>query len=448
MCGVFGMFAESSAPAAELGYMALYALQHRGQESAGMVVCAGDELHVHKGMGLASDVFDDTSLAQLPGSKAIGHVRYARAGAAHVANAQPLWATSRFGPIAIAHDGNLTNSDALRRQLLDTGALLQTTTDSELILHLMGHSGAKSLEDAMAQTTEELVGAYAIVTLTKDLLMGVRDPLGIRPLVLGRMEGGYILASETAAITSIGAEPVRDIEPGELVIIDHQGVRSRKLSQKQRRAFCVFEYIYFARQDSEMEGQNVHLVRKEIGRVLAQEYPLEVDVVIPTPDSSISSAMGYAEEAGIPYEMGLVKNRYVGRTFIQPTQATRQFGVRLKLHPIRSVVKGKRVVLLDDSIVRGTTTANVIRMLRESGALEVHMVVASPPFTNPCYYGIDVPTPGELIASQRTVDEVRRHIDADTLHYLSLEGLQRAVKSQGQLCHACFSGEYPTPVPQ
>ena len=299
----------------------------------------------------------------------------------------------------------------------------------------------------MVDAAKELIGGYAVVAMTPDRLVGMRDPLGIRPLVLGRLEGGHMLASETAAITSIGAEPVREVEPGELVIIDRNGVRSRRLFDRDRRAFCVFEYIYLARQDSEIEGHNVHLIRKEIGRVLARERPLDVDVVIPTPDSSVSSAMGYAEEAGIPYEMGLVKNRYVGRTFIQPTQATRQFGVRLKLHPIRTVVKAKRVVLLDDSIVRGTTTANVIRMLREAGAKEVHMVVASPPFTHPCHYGIDVPTPAELIASRRTIEEVRRHIDADSLHYLSLEGLQKAVEGNGRLCHACFSGTIPPRYP-
>lgn len=447
MSGVFGMFADPSVSAAPLGYMALYALQHRGQESAGLVVTEGDVLHAHKGMGLTSEVFDDASLAKLPGSHAIGHVGYSRSGENHVTNAEPLWATSRFGPAAIALDGSLTNRKLLRERLLDTGALLQTTTDSELILQLMVRSRKKSPEEAMVDAAKELIGGYAVVAMTPDRLVGMRDPLGIRPLVLGRLEGGHMLASETAAITSIGAEPVREVEPGELVIIDRNGVRSRRLFDRDRRAFCVFEYIYLARQDSEIEGHNVHLIRKEIGRVLARERPLDVDVVIPTPDSSVSSAMGYAEEAGIPYEMGLVKNRYVGRTFIQPTQATRQFGVRLKLHPIRTVVKAKRVVLLDDSIVRGTTTANVIRMLREAGAKEVHMVVASPPFTHPCHYGIDVPTPAELIASRRTIEEVRRHIDADSLHYLSLEGLQKAVEGNGRLCHACFSGDYPTEVP-
>lgn len=448
MSGVFGMFADSSVSIAPLGYMALYALQHRGQESTGMVVSTGDELHAHKGMGLAAEVFDDAILAKLPGSQGIGHVGQTRTGKLHVTNAEPLWATSRFGPIGIAIDGSLTNRKPLRQHLLETGALLQTTTDSELILQLMVRSRKNSPEEAMVEAANELVGGYAIVTMTRDTLLGLRDPHGIRPLVLGRLDDGYILASETAAITSLGGEPIRDIAPGELIIIDRDGLHSHRIMPSQRKAFCVFEYVYLARQDSEITGQNVHLIRKEIGRVLARERPLNVDVVIPTPDSSISSALGYAEEAGIPYEMGLVKNRYVGRTFIQPTQATRQFGVRLKLHPIRTVVKDKRVVLLDDSIVRGTTTANVIRMLREAGANEVHMVVASPPFTHPCHYGIDVPTRGELIASERTIEEVRRHIDADSLHYLSLEGLQQAVQGEGRLCHACFSGEYPTPIPE
>lgn len=447
MSGVFGMFGTGALPAAELGYMALYALQHRGQASAGMTICNEGNLQIHKAVGLTSDVFDDEVLSQLPGSKAIGHVRYATREASHVSNAEPLLAMSRFGQISIAHDGNLTNSDALHKALLDDGALLQSRTDSEIILHLIARSQAGNLEEAVVEATKELIGAFALVAMGKDQLIGVRDPLGIRPLVLGRMGEAYILASESAAITSIGAEPVRDIHPGELVVIDKSGIRTRRISGGDRKAFCVFEYIYFARSDSDMEEQNVHLVRKEIGRVLAREHPVEVDVVIPTPDSSISAAMGYAEEANITYEMGLVKNRYVGRTFIQPTQAMRQLGVRIKLHPIRSVVEGKRVVLLDDSIVRGTTTANVIRMLRDTGAKEVHMVVASPPFTHPCHYGIDVPTKGELIATDRTVDEIRRHIGADTLHYLSIEGLQQAVgKRSDELCQACFSGVYPTKV--
>ena len=393
-------------------------------------------LHAHKGMGLTSEVFDDASLAKLPGSHAIGHVGYSRSGENHVTNAEPLWATSRFGPAAIALDGSLTNRKLLRERLLDTGALLQTTTDSELILQLMVRSRKESPEEAMVDAAKDLIGGYAVVAMTRTVWSACAI-LGHPSARSGRLEAGHAglgngshYVDRGRARAGSGAGRACNHRP--------KRVRSRRLFDRTA-GLCVFEYIYLAA-NSEIEGHNVHLIRKEIGRVLARERPLDVDVVIPTPDSSVSSAMGYAEEAGIPYEMGLVKNRYVGRTFIQPTQATRQFGVRLKLHPIRTVVKAKRVVLLDDSIVRGTTTANVIRMLREAGAKEVHMVVASPPFTHPCHYGIDVPTPAELIASRRTIEEVRRHIDADSLHYLSLEGLQKAVEGNGRLLPRLFLG--------
>lgn len=446
MCGIIGLFGVGEA-AAQHAYLGLYGLQHRGQESAGMTVGDGERIRVHKEMGLVANVFTDEVLAKLPGQMALGHVRYSTTGAAHVANAQPLLAFSRFGQISIAHNGNLTNTATLRERLLQEGSLFQTSTDSEVILNLIAQHPSGSFEEAVVKASQQLVGAFALVAMSQTQLIGLRDPLGNRPLTLGRLGGGYVLSSETCAFSTLGAEPVRDIAPGEMVVIDEHGVRSRRLFPVGREAFCVFEYIYFARPDTDFGDRNVHLVRKEIGRSLAREHPVEADVVIPTPDSAISAAMGYAEEAGIEYEVGLVKNRYVGRTFIQPTEALRQLGVRIKLNPIRKVLSGKRVVLLDDSIVRGTTTAKAIEMLRESGAKEVHMVVASPPFTHPCHYGIDVPKPDELIASHRTVEEIREWIGADSLHYLSFEGLYRAVGlPEHATCNACFSGVYPTDI--
>lgn len=447
MSGVFGILGKENVSAAELTFLGLYALQHRGQESAGITVSDGKRVRVHKGMGLVSQVFDDDILRKLPGSLALGHVRYSSAGVAHAANTQPLLALSHFGQLAIAHNGNLTNAKQLREALMQKGALFQTTTDSEVVLNLIATSGTATLEQAVVAAAQALAGAFALVIMGNNQLIGLRDPMGNRPLVLGRLNGAYILASETCALSTIGAERVRDVEPGEMIIIDQNGCRSRKVLTAPREAVCVFEYIYFSRQDSELGDKNIHLVRKEIGRVLAKEYPVDADVVIPAPDSAISAAMGYAEELGIPYEVGLIKNRYVGRTFIQPTDAMRKLGARIKLNPIHPVLEGKRVVLLDDSIVRGTTTAQAIRLLRESGAKEVHMVVASPPFAYTCHYGINVPKPGELIASSRSIDEIREQIDADSLHYLSLEGLNQALGiTEDRLCNACFSGNYPTPV--
>lgn len=449
MSGVFGIFLPDQTVAAELTYLGLYALQHRGQESVGMTVSDGERIRVYKGMGLVSNVFTDEALASLPGSIALGHARYAAAGTPHIANAQPLLALSRLGQIAIAHNGNLTNAAVLRDKLMHEGALFQTSTDSEVILNLIAHHTGDSLEDALADTAKQLVGAATLVSMSTTQLLGYRDPMGNRPLSIGRLKDGYVLASETSAFSTIGAEYVRDVEPGEMVVIDADGLHSKQVMEPKGKAFCVFEYIYFSRPDSEVMERNVHEVRKAIGRILAREHPVDADVVIPTPDSGISAAMGYAEEADIHYEVGLIKNRYVGRTFIQPSQEMRQLGVRIKLNPIRHVIEGKRVVLIDDSIVRGNTTANAIAMVRESGAKEVHMVVASPAFKHPCYYGIDVPAEKDLIAATRSVDEIRALIGADSLHYLSFEGLFEAVGiPQDQLCTGCFSGVYPTDVPK
>lgn len=447
MSGVLGVYLTEEATAAELVYLGLYGLQHRGQESAGIAVSDRERIRIRKGMGLVSQVFEGDELEALPGKIGIGHVRYATTGAPHVVNAQPLVALSHMGQVAIAHDGNLTNGAKLRQRLMRQGALFQTGTDSEVILNLIAQNGGDSLADAFSDTVKILVGSATLIAMSTSQLIGYRDPLGTRPLSLGTVPGGFVLASETSAFSTIGAEYVRDVEPGEMLVVDEQGVKSLRPTESTRQAFCVFEYIYLARPDSELLGQNVHRVRREIGRVLAQEHRVEADVVIPTPDSGISASMGYAQEAGIEYEIGLVKNRYVGRTFINPTQGARQVGVRIKLNPVPSVVKGKRVILIDDSIVRGNTTPKAIRMLRESGAKEVHMVVASPPFLHPCHYGIDVPESGQLVAAERSVEEVCTLIGADSLHYLSLEGLIRAVGiSADRLCTGCFSGVYPTPT--
>lgn len=447
MSGLFGMYSRDRSDAADLTYLGLYALQHRGQESAGMVVSDGSSMRIHKGMGLVSHVFDDETLRSLPGRISLGHVRYATARTAHAANAQPLMSFSRHGRVALAQDGNLTNANALRAQLLERGLAFQTTTDSEVILDLLAVQAGVSLEEAARRAALQLQGAYAICAMSHRCLIGLRDPLGIRPLSIGRSDDAWFLASESCAFDTVGAELVRDVRPGEMVIIDENGLRSVPFAPGVREAFCVFEFVYFARADSVISGKSVHEVRKEIGRLLAREAPIQADVVIPAPDSAASAALGYAEEAGIPYDVGLAKNRYVGRTFTQPSDAMRKRGVHIKLNPIRSALKGKRVILVDDSIVRGTTSRRTIHILKEAGASEVHMAVASPPFTHPCRYGIDVPDANELIAAGRSRDEVRRLIGADSLHYLSFESLYRAIGvSADALCTACFSGAYPTPT--
>lgn len=447
MCGIFGVFAPSSTDAADLTYLGLYALQHRGQESAGIAVSDGTHMRVHKGMGLASQVFDDEVLSRLPGGISVGHVRYSTTGATHLANAQPLQVFSQHGQIALAHNGNLTNTSRLRRKLLDMGSSFQTTTDSEVIINLIAGESDVSLEEAVLRSVRQIVGGYTVAVISNDRLIGIRDPLGIRPLSLGRKGDAWFLASESCAFDTIGGELVRDVEPGEMVTIDENGVRSERFAPHRKDAFCVFEYIYFARPDSVIGGKTVHEVRKEIGRRLARQRPIEADLVIPAPDSALSAALGYSEETGIPFDVGLAKNRYVGRTFIQPTQSMRRIGVQIKLNPIKEIIKGRRVILVDDSIVRGTTSGKTIELLRSAGASGVHMVVASPPFSHPCHYGIDVPTSDELIASQRSVDEICRVIGADSLTYLEFDSLYQAVGITGEkLCTACFGGGYPTEI--
>lgn len=444
MCGVFGMYGSQDG-ATLMTYLGLYALQHRGQESAGIVVSDGKKMRSHKGMGLVSQVFDDEVLAALPGRASIGHVRYTTAGAAHIVNAQPLMAVSRHGPIALAQSGSLTNANLLRGELLQRGFSFQTTTDSEVVLGLVAAHDGPSLEAALRHAAQQLTGAFALCAMSHDRLIGLRDPLGIRPLVIGRSDDAWFLASESCAFDTVGAELVRDVRPGEMVIIDGDGLRSEQFAPGSREAFCVFEFIYFARPDSIISGKTVHEVRKEIGRRLAKQAAIDADVVIPAPESAASAALGYAEATGIAYDVALAKNRYVGRTFIRPTKTLRRMGVHIKLNPIAASLKGKRVILVDDSIVRGTTSRKTIELLKEAGAREVHMAVASPPFSHPCHYGIDVPSADELIASGRSLDEVRRLIGADSLHYLDVESLYEAIGlSGGTLCTACFGGGYPT----
>lgn len=448
-CGVFGLYAPGSA-VARLTYYGLYALQHRGQESAGIAVANGRTIIGEKGMGLVAEVFADTGkLDQMEGHLAVGHVRYSTCGSSVPVNAQPLLVRYRNGALAIAHNGNLINGRLLRRQLEAEGSIFQTTTDSEIIAHLVARSGENDLTTALKKSLPKLEGAYAFILMTPDRLIGIRDPHGIRPLSLGKTASGYVLASETCAFDTIGAEFLRDIAPGEMVIIDQQGLHSERFAPPAEHAMCIFEFIYFARPDSNLLGKNVHLVRKRLGRRLAQEHPVAADLVIGVPDSSLSVASGVAEELGLPYEMGFVKNRYIGRTFIQPSPEMRALGVQLKLNPVRQIVAGKRVVMVDDSIVRGTTSLRIVEMLRKAGAKEVHVLISSPPVIAPCYYGLDISTPAELIAARMSIPEITKSIGADSLGFLSEEGLLAAVDLPEEgFCRACFNGCYLVKPPE
>lgn len=444
-CGVFGVYGQPGA--AMLTYYGLFALQHRGQESAGIVASDGREVKAHKGLGLLTEVFaDPQQLSSWAGHLAIGHVRYSTTGSTSLANAQPLLVRYHGGSLALAHNGNLVNASELRSQLEANGSIFQTTADSEVIAHLIARQGDAPIETAVATAIEQVRGAYAFIFLTEDKLIAVRDPNGIRPLTLGRLGDAYVIASETCAFDIIGAETLSDVAPGEMIVIDRDGLHSQQVVPPGRPALCAFEYIYFSRPDSVLHGVNVHSVRKTLGRELAREHPAAGDLVTGVPDSSLSAASGYAEASGIPYEMGLVKNRYVGRTFIQPSQAERSFNVKVKLNPLRKVVEGKRVVLVDDSIVRGTTTKHIIRSLREAGAREVHVRISSPPYMHSCYFGVDTSAGTDLIAARMTVEEIRQQVGADSLEYLSVEGLARACGLTGRLCLACFDGEYPVDV--
>jgi amidophosphoribosyltransferase len=448
-CGVFGIWGHPNA--AQITYYGLHSLQHRGQEGTGVVVSDGESLRGHKGEGLVTEVFQEGSIEKLTGYGAIGHVRYATAGGGGYENVQPLLFNSQSGGLALAHNGNLVNANALKHQLEGQGSIFQTSSDTEVLAHLIKRSGYSQLKDRMKNALTMLKGAYAFLVMTETEMMVALDPHGLRPLSLAKIGDAYCVASETCAFDIVGAEFVRDIEPGELVIINDEGITSERFSFSNSNAMCTMEYVYFSRPDSNIQGINVHSARKRMGMELANEAPIEADVVTGVPDSSISSAIGYAEASGIPYEMGLIKNRYVGRTFIQPSQSLREQGVKMKLSPVRGVVEGKRVVMVDDSIVRGTTSRRIVSMLKEAGAREVHVCISSPPIKNPCFYGIDTSTHEELIASSNSVEEMREIIGADSLTFLSTDGVLKAIgrddssENRGQ-CLACFTGKYPTEI--
>ncbi|HEY0839101.1 MAG TPA: amidophosphoribosyltransferase [Vulgatibacter sp.] len=444
-CGVFGIWGNPEA--ANLTYLGLHALQHRGQESAGIVSCDGETLHLHKELGLVTDVFDAEKLAKLPGRAAIGHVRYGTAGGRGIKNAQPFAVDCGGRPVAIAHNGNLVDAAARRAELERDGAIFFSTSDTEVILHLLARRHEGTFAQRITRALESVRGAYSLLFLSDEALVGVRDPRGFRPLILGRLKDAWILASETCALDLIEAEYVREVEPGEMVVIDAAGVHSSFPFPKATPARCIFEHVYFARPDSLVFGTSVYEARTRQGAELAREHPVEADVVIPCPDSGVPAAIGYAEESGIPFAMGLVRSHYIGRTFIEPSQSIRHFGVKLKLNALRKVLEGKRVVVVDDSIVRGTTSRKIVKMLRNAGAAEVHLRISSPPTSWPCYYGVDTPTRAELISASHTVDQIAKYVTADSLGYLSLQGLHRAVGSMDGYCHACFSGEYPVSFP-
>ena len=444
-CGVFGIYGHPNA--AELTYYGLYALQHRGQESAGIVACDGIQFRKHLGMGLVSQVFSGNILHGLVGQMAVGHTRYSTTGSSQLANAQPLTVNCARGQMAIAHNGNLTNAAPLREQLEAKGSIFQTTVDSEIILHLMAQPTMGGKENNLVQSMRRIEGAYSLVIMTEQELIGVRDPCGFRPLSLGRLGEGWVLASETCAFDLIHAKFVRDVEPGEIVIIDRNGLRSiQAFPEHSRRAFCIFEYVYFARPDSTIGDRNVYQVRVEMGRQLARENKIEADIVVPVPDSGNCAALGYSEESKIPFEMAFVRNHYVGRSFLQPSQLIRDFDVRVKLNLITELVKGKRVIIVDDSIVRGTTCKARVINLKEAGAKEVHVLVSCPPHMNPCVYGIDFPDRSKLMAANYSLDEIRKYLSADSLAYLSQEGMVKATGlAANSFCMACYDGRYPVP---
>jgi amidophosphoribosyltransferase len=450
-CGVFGI--SDNGEAAALTVLGLHALQHRGQEAAGVVSYDGRLFHSHRALGLVGDHFSSEGvIAGLPGRAAIGHVRYSTTGAPLLRNVQPLFADFAFGGLALGHNGNLTNALTLRRQLVERGCLFQSTSDTEVIVHLIARSSQPTVIERLIDALRQVEGAYALVAMSADALYGVRDPLGVRPLVLGDLDGSPILASETCALDIMGAGFVRDVEPGELVILSADGVESLKPFPQLPRRFCIFEYVYFSRPDSAVEGHDVYEVRKRIGAELAKDQPAPADIVVPVPDSGVPAAIGYAQAANLPFELGLIRNHYVGRTFIEPSDRIRHLGVKLKHNANKGTVAGKRVVLVDDSIVRGTTSTKIVAMIRAAGAAEVHMRVASPPTTHSCFYGVDTPERDQLLAARNDLAAMARIIGVDSLAFLSLDGLYRAVGGAGrdpaqpQYCDACFSGDYPTPL--
>ncbi len=446
-CGVFGVFANKPIDVASMTYYGLYALQHRGQESAGIAVADGEKIDIHKGLGLITEAFKQEDLEKLKGNIAIGHVRYSTAGGQGIENAQPIVTTSKIGSIAMAHNGNLVNDDVLRELLEDAGQIFHTSSDSEVIACLIARSAKKGLEKAVVDAMAAIRGSFALVIMSKDKLIGARDPHGIRPLSIGKIEEGYILTSESCALDAIGAEFIRDVEPGEIVIINGQEIQSYRYSENTKCQTCAFEYIYFARPDSRIDGLEVHTTRVKAGEQLFREHPLEADVVIAVPDSGIPAAIGYAKASGIHYDTGFIKNRYVGRTFISPSQEIRERAVAVKLNPLKSNLEGKRVILIDDSIVRGTTSKHLIESLRRAGVKEVNFLIASPSVKYPCYFGINTPYRSELIAANHTVEEIRDMIGADYLGYLSEEGVYRSCDDREGFCMGCFNGIYPVAAP-
>ncbi|NKB87444.1 MAG: amidophosphoribosyltransferase [Acidobacteria bacterium] len=465
MCGVFGIMGHPEA--SRISYLGLYALQHRGQESGGIAAVDGGAMFVERGMGQVADLFDEACLDRLPGRSAIGHIRYSTAGSSKLQNAQPIRIESRRGAIALGHNGNLVNAEALRRALEDNGAIFTSTSDTEVILHLFARSQEETVEDALVDALGRVQGAYSIAALTPTQLLAARDPNGFRPLSIGHLEGAWVVASESCAFDLIGAEFIRDLEPGEVIVLDHDaraegesidivaagaggaapGYVSHQPWADRARKSCIFEHVYFARPDSELYGDAVMGARKRMGLTLGAEAPVEADVVVPVPDGGVYAAQGYSEATGVPFELALIRNHYVGRTFIEPRQSIRHFGVKVKLNPVESLIRGRRVVLVDDSIVRGTTSGKIVEMIRAAGAAEVHVRISSPPYVSSCYYGIDTPRREDLIAANHSLEEVREQIGADSLAYLSLEGLRASVTGEDEsYCVACFTAEYPTPL--
>ena len=446
-CGVFGIYGHPEA--ANLTYLGLYALQHRGQESAGIASSDGERLHAARAMAYVNEAFDEAVLSELVGMLAVGHVRYSTAGESRLANAGPLVIDCAHGEIAICHNGNLVNAGELKEEMVRDGAIFQTTTDSEVILHLYARSKAPTTEGAIIEALSQVRGAFSLTVMTKDKVIAIRDPHGFRPLVLGRLGSAVVVCSETCALDLIGATYERDIEPGEVFIVGPGGEKSITPFAPAPLAHCVFEHVYFARPDSYVFGQSVNEARTALGRSLAREQPADADVVVPIPDSGVCAAVGFAEESGIPLRMGLIRNHYVGRTFIEPRQSIRHFGVRVKLNPVRSILEGQRVVLVDDSIVRGTTSRKIVKMVRAAGAREVHMRISCPPTISPCFYGVDTPSRSELIAATHSLEEIQKYMEADSLGYLSLEGMLAAVSPKGDsYCTSCYTGRYPVAFPR
>jgi amidophosphoribosyltransferase len=446
-CGVFGVFGNDEA--AKLTYLGIYALQHRGQESAGIASTDGTDVRVHKALGHVQEIFTPQVIASLPGSAAIGHTRYSTAGDTTLMNAQPVVIDCNKGKIALAHNGNLTNAIEVRRRLEHRGSIFQTTSDTEVIVHLIARSAARNLSGAIADALNQVEGAYSLVLLTRDEIYAIRDPRGFRPLSLGRIEDAWVVGSETCAFDLIDAEYVREVEPGEMVRISRSGIESIRFAPEKPHQYCIFEHVYFSRPDSLVFGRPVNQSRERLGRLLAREHPVAADIVAPVPDSGVPAAVGYAAESGIPFRMALIRNHYIGRTFIEPSQAIRDFGVKLKLNPVRRMLEGQRVVLVDDSIVRGTTSRKIVRLVREAGATEVHVRISCPPTISPCYYGVDTPRREELIAANQSTEEIRKFLGADSLGYLSLEALREAVEdTERKFCTSCYTGSYPTELVQ